>query len=284
MVIDEKGHRLFVAELEAGAVEAVDTLTGRSVARHGGLLEPQGVAYLPALDELAVASGGDGTVRFLKARNLSEVGVVALGRDADDVRVDGAGRVVAGYGAGGLAVIDPATLKVVARVELGAHPEGFSLDNVTGRVFVNLPSKRTVVVADLASGKPLSTWGLGFRLANYPMALDGHGKLDAVVFRLPPSLVLFRASNGVELAATATCGDADDVFFDDRRQRLYVSCGSGQVEVYRVVGESIASVGAVPTRRGARTSIFSPALDRLFVAAPAALGHDAVILVYRLTP
>jgi hypothetical protein len=28
-----------------------------------------------------------------------------------------------------------------------------------------------------------------------------------------------------------TCGDGDDVFFDGKRNRIYVSCGDGSVDV-----------------------------------------------------
>lgn len=284
LAVDGTGHRIIIAELAAGSVEVVDTVTGRSLARRSDFKEPQGVAYLPKRDEVAVASGGDGTVRFFKATDLSEVGAVALESDADDLRVDSAGRVIAGYGEGGLAVIDPATFKVVGNVQLGAHPEGFSLDRATQRGFINLPGKRTVAVADLSSGRTLASWSLGARLANYPMALDGRGELLAVVFRLPPRLVLFRAASGVEAAATTTCGDADDVFFDDRRVRLYVSCGAGRVEAYRVDAGRLESLGGAATRQGARTSIFSPELDRLFVAAPTTDNHKAAILVLRPAP
>jgi len=59
--------RLFVAELGNGSVEAIDLASGRSLGRVTGLSEPQGVGYLPRQDELAVATGGDGMLRFYRA-------------------------------------------------------------------------------------------------------------------------------------------------------------------------------------------------------------------------
>jgi hypothetical protein len=76
-----------VAELGNGSVDAIDLLTGE-MRRIEGLREPQGLAYLPDRNELVVASGGDGTVRFFDANSLAPVGSLTLGSDADNVRVD----------------------------------------------------------------------------------------------------------------------------------------------------------------------------------------------------
>ncbi len=88
---------------------------------------------------------------------------------------------------------------------------------------------------------------------------------------------------GIVRANLATCGDADDVFFDARRRRLYVSCGEGVVDVLQ--GDAAAGyhpLARIPTRPGARTSLFVPELDRLLVAArSSASGAGAAILVFR---
>jgi hypothetical protein len=36
-------------------------------------------------------------------------------------------------------------------------------------------------------------------------------------------------------------GDADDVFFDDKRHRIYVSCGDGVIDVLQQDGQAIPS-------------------------------------------
>ena len=58
-----------MAELGNGLVDAVDLSSGQT-RRIGGLKEPQGLAYLSDRNELVVASGGDGTVRFFTAARL----------------------------------------------------------------------------------------------------------------------------------------------------------------------------------------------------------------------
>lgn len=282
LAVDAPHRRLFVAELGAGTVEAVDLASGASLGRIAGLKEPQGLAYLPARDELVVASGGDGSVRFYRASDLAPMGAVALGDDADNARVDPrSGRVIVGYGSGGLAVIDAASRVVAVRLPLPAHPESFQLDGE--RALVNVPDAHRIIVGDLSRGRIVASWPAGYGW-NFPMALDATSGALAVVYRFPARMQVLDARSGAGRADTAVCGDADDVFFDARRQRLYVSCGEGRVDVFAAGPQGLSALAGVATRAGARTSLFSPELDRLYVAARAGAGHEAAILVYRPRP
>jgi DNA-binding beta-propeller fold protein YncE len=281
LAFDAAHGRLFVAELGNGTVEAVDVAAGKVVARAGGLHEPQGLAVL-STGELAVASGGDGAVAFLRLADLSPVARLPLGPDADDERVDAAGRLVVGYGAGGLATIDPATRRVVATVALPAHPEGFQLAG--GRAYVNLPDAGQIGVVELATGKLAASWPNRGRRWNFPLGVDPRSGAVAVAYRLPARLVLFDPATGTQVQALPTCGDADDLYFDAHRPRLYVSCGDGHVDVLARNGAAWARLALVATGAGARTSLYDPTTDRLYVAARAAGAKPAAILVYRPTP
>ncbi len=282
MAVDLRRQRLFVAELGNGSVDVIDLAARRVVSRISGLKEPQGVGYSEKADVLAVASAGDGSVRFYQGEGLAPAGMVSLGSDADNVRVDPqSGNVVVGYGSGGLAVIDPATRAKIADIALPGHPEGFRFDGA-GRAFVNIPDARQVAVIDLEAGRIGAAWrtpGVG---GNFPMAFAPAEQLVAAVFRNPPKLLLLDAGSGAATARVEACGDADDVFFDGERKRIYVSCGEGAVSVFQRDAAGYRPLAAVKTASGARTSLFVPELDRLFVAARAGLlGSPAAILVLR---
>jgi hypothetical protein len=225
---------------------------------------------------------------LFRGEALSPVGVVSLGEDADNVRLDArTGQLVVGYGSGGLAILDPVRQSVVGRAALPGHPESFQIDPNSQRAYVNVPDAGQVAVVDLAAGKQVASWRVpGGLRQNFPMALDATGAVLATVFRSPARLVLQDTGTEAVTANLATCSDADDVFFDPKRRRLYVSCGEGVVDVLQ--GDAAASyhpLARVPTRPGARTSLFVPELDRLFVATRANLsGTDAAILVFRPAP
>ncbi len=284
LTVDVPHQRLFVAELGNGSVDRIDLSSGEA-RRIGGLKEPQGLAYLPDRNELVVASAGDGTVRFFDANSLTPDGSVSLGNDADNVQVDPkTGQVVVGYGSGALAILDPIRRAVVRTIALGAHPEGFQIDGAGRKAFVNVPDAHKIAVVDLDSGRVLANWRAA-HVANFPMALGGDAGTIGVVYRVPARLVTLQAASGVAKADLPTCDDADDLFFDDKRNRIYVSCGSGAVDVFEQTGGRYTASAQIETRPGARTSLFVPALDRLFVAARVGSGRqDAAVLVYRPVP
>jgi len=284
MSVDFARKRLFVAELGNGSVDAIDLATGKVIHRIAKLDEPQGVAYVAKTDRLAVASGGDGIVRLYDGSNYAPRGVLKLGDDADNVRSGpGDGEVTVGYGSGALAIVDTATARKISEIELAAHPEGFQLWPTAHRAFVNVPDAHEIAVIDLGQRKQIARWSPRDLSSNFPMAL-GPGNSIAIVFRGQSRLVKFDTSSGTIVAMADTCGDADDVFFDAKRQRFYVSCGAGFVDVFEAGG--LSQIGHIATERGARTSLYAPELDRLYVAARAGLffGSSASIMIYRPAP
>jgi len=103
MAVDLSRKRLYVAELGNGSVDVVDLNTSKVLRRLTGLKAPQGIAYDSKADILAVASDGDGSLRLYAGSDLAPRGIVMLGDDADNVRIDPRnGHVLVGYGSGGL--------------------------------------------------------------------------------------------------------------------------------------------------------------------------------------
>ena len=124
MAVDLARNRLLVAALGNGTLEIVDLAGGSRVKQVVGLHEPQGVGYALKPDLVVVASAGDGTVRFFHGEDLAPAGSLALSSDADNVRIDpGTGKIIVGFGSGGLAVIDPEKKSKIGDIKLAAHPE-----------------------------------------------------------------------------------------------------------------------------------------------------------------
>ena len=87
-------------------------------------------------------------------------------------------------------------------------------------------------------------------------------------------LLAYDTRVGTQAAAIAICGDADDMFIDHQRQRLYVVCGEGLVQVIQRQADDRYEVAErLATSPGARTGLFVPELSTLFVAVPAREGR-----------
>ncbi len=282
LAVDLARQRLVVAELGNDSVGVVDVAAKQVVKRLTGFKEPQGVGYVAATDTLYVASAGDGSVRLFQGPDLRPAGVIQLGDDADNVRVDAAAKqVMIGYGSGGLAVIDATTHGKLADIKLKHHPEGFQLDPSAGRIYVNVPNTPEVAAVDRTLGRQVASWHLPDARSNFPMAIDAEGGHVVVVTRAPAKLFVLDIATGGVAAELDTCGDADDVFLQPKRQRIYVSCGSGAVDVIELSEGAYYSLARVETVSGARTSLFVPELDRLFVAVRRRGAEPAAIWVFR---
>jgi DNA-binding beta-propeller fold protein YncE len=280
LAVDLKRNRLFVAELESDAVAVVDLDAYRLLHVISDLRKPQGLGYDGATDALYVANGGDGTVAVFRGNDFSAVARIAVGDDADNVRLDAlANRVFVAH-RGGLAVIDPASRGKIADIDLGTHPEGFQLDPSGNRIFLNDPAGQAIIVLDRVAHKELGRWSLGSG-TNFPMALNPKAGHVVVAFRNPARLAAFSKSDGAPVMDVELCGDADDVFVDQKRERVYVSCGEGYLDVFDARQAGYRRIRHVATAAGARTSLFVPELDLLFVAARATASEPPSLWVFR---
>lgn len=285
LALDSQRNRLFIAEIGNGTVDVVDLKATAVVGRIDGLEEPQGLAYLPDRGELVVACGGDGTVRFYDAMTLQLKQMLSGFDDADNVRIDPAsGDIVVGYGAGGLVLIDPATRAVTGKVALPSHPEGFQIDLQGHRAYVNLPRSLKIAVVDLATRKVVESWSAGRALENFPMAIDTDHQAVAAGFRVPGRFMVFDSTTGKIVANNPACGEADDLFFDARRDQYYMLCGDGHIDVFGAAGTQFKAKARITTQRGGRTGLFSRDRDRLFVAISSEGESGAAVEIYTPSP
>lgn len=285
LAVDVMRQRLYVAELGNDSLGVVDLATHAVLHTITGFSEPQGVGYEPRSDTLFVSNAGDGSVSMLRGADLARLGSVDLGADADNIRVDTVGRrVYVGHGNGAIAVIDAASRQLQADIHLDGHPEGFQLDAAGTSIWINVPDSHEIVVADGTLGRQVMHWPMTHPGANFPMAFGmDRGQLVAV-FRRPDWLGVFESASGRLLASADTCGDADDVYADAARHRLYVSCGAGFVEVFDPSQQPVACLARIRTARGARTALYSPELGRYYLAVPASAESPASIWVFRPMP
>lgn len=291
--IDVKGQRLFATAFDNHTLEVIDLKTGQQVHTITNLDEPQGSFYDSSNNRLFEANGGDGTVKVFDGTTFQLLQTVTLDLDADNVRYDArtkhvlvgyggekflAGKVARPGGGGALAILD-STGKKVGEIDMDAHPESFQLEKIGTRVFVNVPDKQEVEVADLAKGIVLARWPVSCT-TNFPMALDEmhHGLF--VGCRIPARLAVFDTETGKIVASPAIVEHTDDLFVDASKGRIYI-LGEGFIEAWQERDpDHYDRIGRYPTPADGRTGLLVPDLGELFETIPHHGKQAAEILVY----
>lgn len=274
--------RIFVAASEDGSVQVLDIRHNSVLDPLSGIVEPHSVAFVKSSDRVFVSSAGDGAVRSYDGDTLKFITSLRLGSDAGAIRVDASrDRIYVGYGAGALAVLDSSGNRL-SDIPLNAHPESFQCTETQPRIFVNLPDARSIVVVDCDSGKRLADWPVKEGMDNFPMALDEAHKRLFVACRRPARLLARDMDSGVVSAHLPAAGGADDLFYDAIHARLYALSGEGHITVYaQETADRYGVAGDVPTVAGARTGLFVPEWNRLFLAVREFGGHPAEVRIYQ---
>ena len=280
--VDLKGQRIFVSALGNGTVEVLDVKAGRHLRTIGGLAEPQGVYYDAATNRLFVACAKDGATKVFDAATFQLLQTAQSSGDADNLRYDARRQLVlVGYGDGALGFLDLHGKKT-GEIALDAHPESFQIEKAGDRVFVNVPDRKEIEVADLAKNVVVAKWPVTSAQKNYPMALDETHHRLFVGCRAPSRMLVLDTETGKQTASIEIVGDTDDLFYDETTSRVYVIGGQGFIDVFEQKGaDHYSRIARLATGAGARTGLFVPAWGKLFVAVPHRAGQPAEILVYK---
>jgi DNA-binding beta-propeller fold protein YncE len=282
--LDVAGERLFVCALGNNTAEVLDLRKGERVHSISGLGAPQGVVYFPELNRLFIANDKGGVCNMYDAKSFQLIAKVDFQDDADNVRYDSATKqIYVGFGRGGIGIINATDGKRVGSIKLAAHPEAFVLEKAGRRIFVNVPNASHVAVIDRDKREVTARWKTDGASANFPMAFDEANHRLFIGCRNPAKLLVLNTDSGDVVTTVDISGDPDDVFYDAKRRRLYAICGAGYVEIIGQADPNTYKPSAkVPTANGARTGLFVPERDDLFIAVPHRGTQAAEIRQYRV--
>lgn len=290
--VDLKGQRLFVSALGNNTVEVIDLQSAKRVRTVPGLAEPQGLFFDASNNWLYAANGVDGSAKIFDGATFQLLDTAKFSDDANNIRYDArGGGAVVGYGgekslkgrpqgAGALGILN-AGGKLVREIVVDAHPESFQLEKTGTRVFVNVPDRQEVQVADFVKGTILARWPTTVAKTCFPMALDeAHHRLF-IGCRAPARLLVFDTDSGQTVASAEIVGDTDDLFYDSVRSRIYVIGGQGFIDVLQQKDpDHYERIARYVTAPGTRTGLFVPEWGRLFAAVPHRGSQLSQILEY----
>src|SRR5882762_274547 len=292
MDVDVKGKRLFVAGLENGSLEVVDLQAGKWLKSIPGFKKTQGVACVPSLNKVFVASGDDGMVRVFRGDTLELLDSIKLELGPNRVAYDPNSKLLyVGYGGkdagkdyGEVGIIEAKTDKHIGDIKVEAHPAELLLDQSGKTLFVFVSAASKVQVVDTKTRQVVSTWPVSSQ-RNGDGAFDEKTRRLFIGTRTPPQMLVVDSQTGKEVANLPTVEGMDGGYFDTARKRVYVSGGRdfdvGYVFAYQQKDpDHYETMGNVATRPGAGTSFWSPELNRYYVAAPAHDSEEAAILVF----
>jgi DNA-binding beta-propeller fold protein YncE len=283
----DRKNQLFVAALGNNTVEVIDISARTRVHTITGIPNPQGVVYAPESKKLFAASS-KGKLYIYDGATFDLIKSIDFHGDVDNLRYDAANqRVYVGYGedeTGAIATIDANTNdRLPEEYKLGAHPESFQLDASGPNIYVNLPDLKQIAVINRKT-REITRWPMTLE-HNFPMALDEANHRLFVATHEPPRLAVFDTSSGRTVATLPCVQDADDVYYDSGRMRIYVPGGEGYISVFQLKdADHYELLAKVPSTLGARTAGYfgkgRKGFDRFFLAVPARADHGAEMWIY----
>ena len=280
---DSVNHLAFIAALGNNTIEVVNIDSKQVVHTIKGLHEPQGVAYIPSSQRLVVANGDNGACIFFDTKTFTQLSSVDLKDDADNIRYDAATNLLyVGHGSGAIAIIDATSMKQVATLPLDGHPESFQLSKKENRVYINVPDRNEIEVADLSSHSVIAKWKNTSASSNFPMSLDEENNRLFIGCRSPATLRMINTQTGKDITSISCSGDADDVFYYAPDSLVFVSAGKGFIDVFKV-GNDLQQINHIATSSGARTALLLPSQKILLVAIPARGGNSAALWIYKIS-
>jgi YVTN family beta-propeller protein len=262
LAVDSAAHRLYLAH--GPRVDVVDTTNGKLAGSITGLHGTHGIAFDTSGKFGYVSDGGGNAVIVFDRASLATVATIPAGTNPDGIVFEPATQTVWAFNgrSHNVTVIDAATRKVAATVELPGKPE-FPVADGHGMVFDNIEDKSEIVQMDAHSKTITATWpagcdspsGLAFDIAGHRLFPVCDGKKMSVI-----------DSRDGKLLGNPSIGDGPDAAgWSGKFHLAFASSGDGILSVIDANAAGYPTIESLPTQRGARTMAYDPATDRAYV-------------------
>ena len=293
---DVKGNRLFLCAEDGKTVEVFDLRTGKRIHSIKGFVAPHDVLILPDSNKFIVTDGneGFGGVDLLSGETYAVIDKIKLPKEVDDGVFNPVNKyfyVESGSDEPGakthfLNIIDTKNFKLVGNITLpGNRNDAMAIDSTGKKLYANNAGTGAVVVVDLETRKVIASWPLPETKGLNGLALDEANHRLFSATRNPPKLFVLNTDNG-KIVATYPCASYNDhLTFDAPRKRIYITGDSASVFEQRDA-DHYDLIADIPTATRAKTSLYVPELNRLYIAVSGKGNSDAklAMLIYQVQP
>jgi len=292
--VDIAGGRLFSTAEENSKVLVFDLKTCKLIQTISDLRAPHSLLYRADLKKLFVVDGDLGEVKIYETDSYKPAGSIKLKEGADASAYDPSTKYLYVVNGGKdaklpnsyISVVDTSTSKVLGEIKVDSNDvEGMAIEKSGPRMFVVIRGNNSIEVFDRTSRNLIATWSIA-QEGKKPTAIafdeDGHRLF--VGPRDPGKLIVLNSDSGKVVASLLAAAMVDDMAYDAQRKRLYFA-GTLFVDVFQQTdADHYENVGHIPTSFRAKTAIFVPELNRLYLAVPHHEKQSAELRVYRVLP
>ncbi len=273
--LDLKGNRLFLAAEDQKTIEVFDLRTGKRIHSIEGFGHPLTMVYLPESNRLLVTNGDTDDVAQVDCNEYKIMNTLKLGKGVDHSAFNPINKyfyVENGAAPDGkshsLAIIDTKSFKVVGEIPglSGDSNEGMVIDRAGKKLYVNMTGSDEVGVIDLSTRQIIDRWPLPDVHVAHAIALDEPNHRLFTATRKPPQFIVFNTDTGKVVASLPCVGVNSDMSLDIAHKRIYITGSDTATVIEQRDADHYEHIAEVPTAYRAKSSIFVPQLNRLYVA------------------
>ena len=268
------GNRLYVVAEKYGSIEVFDLHSGAHLRSVRDVVKsPRKILYVPESKQIFVADAGSSACLVLDATTLNTVATVPLEAGPDAGVYDPQTRIFY-VGNGGHAAhseisyvtaISVDQKKVLSRVEVPAATlKTLVLDEQGRKLYATMRDKNQVAVIDLKPMVLEKTFADPSLHQNSAMAADFEHHRLFIGNRKPGQLLVLDSQTGKVFATLPIGETSDDMTYDASKRLLYITSDDGLDVVRELSPDRYETVQHLDTF-GGKTSVYVPALKRLFV-------------------
>jgi len=263
--LDPTTGRLYISHMGGGTVVVFDTKTNKVIADLKGYPVVTGVLAVPEEGKLYASATGSHEVIVTDLKTLQPIAKIKGADFPDGIAYASKERkIFVSDESGGIdLVIDAKTNKEIATIPLGGEAGNTHYDAINDRIWVAVQTKNEMVEIDPKTNEIVARHPLNGADGPHGFLIDEDNK--RMYISCEGNNRLFVTDLAAKQLQSFSVADGPDVLAMDRKLGLlYVGCEGGEIDVFKVEGQQLKSVGAF-TAPNAHTVAVDQRDHRVFV-------------------